>query len=77
MDNFDQLFSGIGRFLALGVICVDEVGADMFFQYGRQQAVHGTAATCDLLQDIAAAAFFHQRAFDGIDLAADAPYTTL
>jgi len=72
--NLDELLLGVACMAVFGRLRLDEVRSDVVFKDDREEAVHGTSATGDLLQYVHASLLFLERTFDGINLATNATH---
>lgn len=71
-DNVDELFGRTGSRLLASRVGVDQVSSNVILKHDCQQAIHGAAATRDLLQNLAALSLAFQCSRDGINLPFDA-----
>jgi hypothetical protein len=73
-DQFQQLLSRVGIQRAGVLRVINEVTANVILDDFSHQTRHGAPRSGDQMHDLFAVRLVFQRAFDRLDLAADAPY---
>jgi hypothetical protein len=72
VDDLDELLGGLGTWIVARCGWVDDVVADVVFNHFGDEAIEGTSACGDLLQNRGTIGLHLHRTFHRLELSADA-----